>query len=250
MSLVTIGGIATARVTRRQLTEIMVSDVHRARARRLVRPNVVVASNGSVIARYHRDASYRALIDNADIVDPDGMSLVFATRLLSKQPLHERVATTDFLIDAATAAEREGIRFFFLGAKPGVARRASHRLTALFPALQIVGVRHGYFEETDSSAICADILESGADVLWLGLGSPQQEAFAMRYRDQLGGLAWIRTCGGLFDHYGADVPRASMWMQRFGLEWLHRAALEPRRLGLRYLASNPLALYHLMTKTR
>lgn len=248
--MITIGGISTARVTRRQLADAMVADVWAARSNILATPRVVIASNGSVIARYHRDAGYRALIDAADIVDPDGMSLVFATRLLLKEPLHERLATTDFLVDAAAAAEREGIGFFFLGAKPGVARRASRRMIERFPALRISGVRHGYFEEAEGSAICAQIRASGADVLWLGLGSPHQERFAMRYRDELAGLAWIRTCGGLFDYYGAGVPRAPMWMQRCGLEWLHRAALEPRRLGLRYLASNPIASYHLLTKTR
>ena len=248
--LITVGGIRTVHVTRDRLSEIMIEDVMAARAGTQMRPRVVVASNGSVIARYHRDPAYRALVDQADIVDPDGMSLVFATRLLLRQPLLERVATTDFLVNAAAAAERHGARFFLLGAKPGVAQRAGRWLVDHYPRLQIAGARHGYFEEDEIPAICAEIRDSGTDVLWLGLGSPHQEAFAIHNRERLGGVAWIRTCGGLFDHYGADVPRAPLWMQAAGLEWLHRSMLEPRRLGTRYLASNPLALYHLLTKTR
>lgn len=245
-----IGGIPTACVTRAELAQIMVRDALAARAGDLKQPRVVVASNGSVIAGYHRQPAFRSLIDQADLIDPDGMSLVLTTRLLWRRPLGERVATTDFIIDACEAAEKAGLRFFFLGGRPGIAARAADELRRRYPGLQIVGVRHGYFDDVEVPEICAEIRASGADVLWLGLGSPRQEAFAIANRAQLAGLGWIRTCGGLFDHLGAGVRRAPLWLQNAGLEWLHRAMLEPRRLGGRYLVTNPAALFHLMTKSR
>ncbi len=245
-----VGGISTARVNRKELAQMMIADVQRGRSGALAAPRLVVASNGAVIAKYHSDAKFRALIDSADIVDPDGQPLILAARLLLREPLRERIATTDFINDAAAAAAEHGIRFYFLGARPGLAEAAARRLVSRFPGLQIVGTEHGYFEEAEVPAILARIRASRADVLWLGLGSPHQERFAVEHRDALSGLTWIRTCGGLFDHLGGDVPRAPGWMQTMGLEWLFRAILEPRRLGLRYLVTNPAAAYHLLTKTR
>ncbi|QAY79902.1 glycosyltransferase [Sphingosinicella sp. BN140058] len=227
----------------------MLEDVQSARAGLLRLPRVIVASNGSVIARYHSDPQFRALIDAADLVDPDGMPLVLASRLLWKRPLTERVATTDFIHDACRVAVEQGLRFYFLGARPGVADRAADRLRALHPGVQIVGSRHGYFGADEEEEICATVRSSGADVLWLGLGSPAQESFAIRRRASLAGLGWIRTCGGMFDHYTGLVPRAPQWMQNAGLEWLHRSMLEPARLGVRYLKTNPAAVWHLLTKS-
>ncbi|MDJ0391465.1 WecB/TagA/CpsF family glycosyltransferase [Roseomonas sp. E05] len=244
-----VGGIDTARSTRAELAQRMVAQTALARAGTAQRPQLVFSSNGSVIAAYHRDPGFRALIDKADLVDADGMPLVMASRLLCRQPLRERVATTDFIEDACAAAEREGIRFYFLGSAPGVAACAAERLLLRYPRLQVAGTRHGYFGDAEVAGICAEVVRLRTDILWLGLGSPRQEAFAVANQARLAGLAWLRTCGGLFDHMAGTVPRAPRWMQKAGLEWLHRAAKEPRRLGPRYLATNPLATYHLMTKT-
>lgn len=245
-----IGGIATTRITSAGLADQMVLDVLHARMDRSLPPKVVIASNGSVIARYHRDPDFRALVDQADLVDPDGMPLVLVTRLLWRRPLVERVATTDFIHDAARIAATMGLRFYFLGGKPGIAARAADNLRSAYPGLQIVGTRDGYFAPEEAPAACAAVVASGADILWLGLGSPMQERFAIEHRHRLAGIAWIRTCGGLFDHTAGSFRRAPGWMQKIGLEWLHRATMEPSRLGLRYLATNPPALYHLLTKTR
>ncbi|WP_202800499.1 WecB/TagA/CpsF family glycosyltransferase [Novosphingobium sp. Rr 2-17] len=183
------------------------------------------------------------------MIDADGMPLVLASRMFCKRPLPERIATTDFLLDAAAEATRSGIRFYLLGARPGVAARAAEHLRYRFPGLQIVGTRHGFFERSDLPKICAKVIESGADVLWLGLGAGLQETIALECRDRLPGVAWVRTCGGLFDHYGGGVSRAPGWMQRSGMEWAYRAAREPLRLGWRYLITNPQAAWHLLTKT-
>lgn len=245
-----LGGIICSRMTRAELADAMLRDVEAARSGALAEPRLVVYANGDVVARYHSDPGYRALIDAADIVDVDGMPLVLMSKLLCKHALRERVATTDFVLDASAAAARAGTRFYLLGAKPGVAKEAAANLTKAFPGLQIVGARDGYFAPDQEEQVCADVRASGADVLWLGLGSPYQERFAARNRARLGGLAWVHTCGGLFDFYAKRVPRAPTWVQDTGFEWLFRAMVEPRRLSGRYLRTNPVALYHLLTKTR
>ena len=141
------------------------------------------------------------------------------------------------------------MRFFFLGARPGVAERAAETLGRRFRELSIVGIHHGYFAEEEVPAICERVVAARTDVLWLGLGVPRQERFAIAHRARLAGVAWIRTCGGLFDHYAGGIARAPLWMQNSGLEWLFRTVQEPGRLGVRYLLTNPQALYHLGTKT-
>jgi N-acetylglucosaminyldiphosphoundecaprenol N-acetyl-beta-D-mannosaminyltransferase len=246
---ITVGGIASTRTTRAELAAELVDDVRAARTGKRSVPKLVFASNGMVIARYHSDDHFRQMIDQADIIDVDGMPLVFATKLLCKTPLKERVATTDFIRDASAVAVREGIRFYFLGARPDHAKVSAENLARMYPGLQFAGARHGYFSLEEEEAVCADIVNSGADVLWLGLGSPKQEAFALRNRERLSGLAWIRTCGGLFDFYSNFVPRAPIWLQNAGVEWLYRVWQEPTRLGMRYLFTNPAAMYHLLTKT-
>ncbi len=244
-----IGGIPTDRLTREALVEIMLDDCRDAARGLLLHPRIVVSSNGSVIARYHRDPEFRRLINQADLVDADGAPLVFASRLFCRDPLPERIATTDFIEDCCLAAVQNDLRFYFLGAKPGVAEQAVARLRMRYPRLQVVGVRDGYFGAHEAPDICLRIREAGTHVVWLAMGSPLQEQFAAANRRNLSGVAWIRTCGGLFDHVAGHVKRAPKWMQDMGLEWLHRMKEEPSRLGMRYLMTNPLAAYHLMTKT-
>lgn len=245
-----VGGIPTARVTRAELAEMMLHDCRMARAGALAHPRVVISSNGAVIARYHGDWEFRQLVAQADIVDADGAPLVIASRWLTARPLPERVATTDLIHDCSALAAENGVRFFFLGGRPGVAFAAAKRLGSLYPGLQVAGCRDGYFGEGEEVAIRQCIKDAGTDILWLGLGSPAQERLATRWRRELAGVAWIRTCGGLFDHVAGNVSRAPVWMQEAGLEWLHRMRQEPRRLGPRYLSTNPIAAFHLLTKTR
>lgn len=247
---VIVGGLPIARVTRADMAQLMIEDVARAREGAMAHPRLLTSANGSVVAAYHSEPELRDSLDRIDLIDADGMPLVFASRLFCKHPLTERAATTDFLLDACAHAARGGIRFYFLGARPGVAARAAEHLRYRFPGLQVVGTRNGYFQDEDLPEVCRQVRESGADVLWLGLGTPRQERVAVAARDLLGGVAWVRTCGGLFDHYGGGVSRAPYWMQAVGLEWLYRAAREPLRLGWRYLVTNPVAVYYLLTRTR
>jgi N-acetylglucosaminyldiphosphoundecaprenol N-acetyl-beta-D-mannosaminyltransferase len=246
---ITVGGLPIVRLTRAQMCEMMVSDVELAREGVLKRPRVITSANGNTISMYHSDTSFRAQIDRMDLINADGMPLVYASRVFCRNALPERLATTDFILDASAQAAKSGIRFFFLGARPGVAALAAEHMADCFPGLEVVGTRHGYFDRGEIPAICEEVRRSGADVLWLGLGCGLQEAVALECRDRLAGLAWVHTCGGLFDYYGAGVPRAPAWMRSAALEWAYRGAREPVRLGWRYVTTNPRAFWHLATKT-
>jgi N-acetylglucosaminyldiphosphoundecaprenol N-acetyl-beta-D-mannosaminyltransferase len=86
-------------------------------------------------------------------------------------------------------------------------------------------------------------------VLWIGLGVPHQQRFVVRHRGLLDRVGLAKTCGGLFDFLAGKNSRAPQWMQDYGLEWLYRMSLEPRRLGWRYAVSNPHAVWLLATRS-
>jgi exopolysaccharide biosynthesis WecB/TagA/CpsF family protein len=244
-----IGGLPTARLSRTELARLMV--IHcRAMRRSPVppRPKLVFSSNGQGVALAGRNPAFAALMQEADIVHADGASVVFASRLCGT-PLPERVATTDFFHDAARAAAEAGLTFFILGGSERQNQGAVTAISRLYPTLRIVGRQHGYFGPEENDAVCARIRASGADVVWVALGRPRQERWCVENRDKLRGVGWLKTCGGLYGFLAGEQPRAPVWMQMAGLEWLHRAFCEPRRLIWRYLTTNPYALYRLLFHT-
>lgn len=212
-------------------------------------PKLVFSSNGQGLALAGRDPSFMDVMLRADIIHADGMPVVFASKLTSA-PLPERIPTTDFFHDAARAAESSGLKFFMLGGKEEQNDAAVAAIRKMYPALRIVGRHHGYFGDDEDEAVCTMVRESQADVLWVGLGKPRQEVWCLRNRARLQGVGWLKTCGGLYAFLAGDVPRAPMWMQRMGLEWLFRMMDDPKRLTMRYLSTNPYALYRLLRYTR
>jgi exopolysaccharide biosynthesis WecB/TagA/CpsF family protein len=244
---VTVGGISTACVSRRQLGGLMVGDCLAARGG-LRLPRLVFASNGHAIAMAALDAGFRAQFGQADLVHADGEPVVVASRLLTDTPVPERSATTDFLFDAAGAAEEFGLKFYLLGSTDEINARAADKLTETYPGIEIVGRRNGYFRREAEEAICAEINASGADVVWVGLGVPLEYEFCLRITSRLK-VGWIVTCGGCFNFAAGDYVRAPDWMQNNGLEWLHRLWREPRRLFWRYLVTNPIAIAMLLFRT-
>src|SRR5690606_15329458 len=141
------------------------------------------------------------------------------------------------------------LRFFILGAKEEENRAVVQAIRKLYPDVEIVGRHHGYFPPEDDKRVCDLVRASGADVLWVALGKPRQECWSIRNRQNLKGVGWIKTCGGLYSFLTGDAPRAPAWMQRLGLEWLYRVFEEPKRLGWRYLSTNPIAAYRLLRYT-
>jgi len=246
-SRVRVGGLKTACVSRSQLSQVMVGDCLAARGGNRA-PKLVFASNGHAIALSALDSKFRSLFEQADLIHADGEPVVFASKLLTATPVPERSATTDFIFDAAGAAREHGLKFYLLGSTDEVNARAVQKLERAYPGIQIVGRRNGYFRREDEAAICEEIKGSGADVLWVGLGVPFEYEFSLRNKARLR-VGWVVTCGGCFNFAAGEYVRAPDWMQKVGLEWLHRVWREPRRLFWRYLVTNPIALLMLLCKT-
>jgi N-acetylglucosaminyldiphosphoundecaprenol N-acetyl-beta-D-mannosaminyltransferase len=245
---VLLGGIRTACLSRAELSRMMLIDCFAAREAEGTPPRLVFALNGHTIALAAQDGKFRQVFQRADIIHADGQASVFASRLLTNSPVPERSATTDFIHDAAKVAVEHGLRFFLLGATEEANEKAARILRETYPGLQITGRRHGYFSVLDEDEICDEINLAQPDVIWAGLSVPLEYEFAVRNRNRLK-AGWLVTCGGCFHYVSGDYIRAPRWMQKAGLEWLHRIWREPKRLFWRYAVTNPLALFYLLTRT-
>jgi exopolysaccharide biosynthesis WecB/TagA/CpsF family protein len=111
--------------------------------------------------------------------------------------------------------------------------------------LKIAGRHHGYFPAVQNADVCKAVVDSGAEVLWMALGKPRQEFWSIENRERLRGVAWIKTCGGLYA-FLAGRRRAPLWVQNVGLEWKFRGLQEPPRLGWRYLVTNTHAMWRML----
>jgi|KBSMisStaDraftv2_1062788.scaffolds.fasta_scaffold113423_2 N-acetylglucosaminyldiphosphoundecaprenol N-acetyl-beta-D-mannosaminyltransferase len=252
-SEIMLGGLTTACLSRDGLARMMLQDCLMARDSvqsqpNLAHPKLIFASNGHVIAMAARDAAFRALLGQADVIHADGQAMVFVSRL-TRAPIPERSATTDFLHDAAKVAAQHGLRFFLLGATEEANAEAARRLVRAYPGLKIVGRRHGYFSRDEENEICDEINLAQPDVIWVGLSAPLEYEFSVRNKSRLR-AGWLVTCGGCYNYVTGAYKRAPRWMQACGLEWLFRLAHEPQRLFWRYAVSNPLAILMLLTRTR
>jgi N-acetylglucosaminyldiphosphoundecaprenol N-acetyl-beta-D-mannosaminyltransferase len=244
---VMVGGLRTACLSRPQLTKLMLGDCLAACGGKR-RPKLVFASNGHAIALAATDAQFRKYFEAANLIHADGQPVVIASKLLTRHPIPERSATTDFIHDAAQAAAETGLSFFLLGGTERVNAQCAMALELQYASLHIAGRSNGYFTPEEEGALCEAINASGADVLWVGLGVPLEYDFCVRNRHRLN-AGWIVTCGGCFNFVTGDYARAPDWMQRCSLEWLYRLLHDPRRLFWRYAITNPLALFALLTKT-
>jgi len=249
VSISRVGGLPIAIVDRAESAELMV-DLALDRRDTTIPPLIVTSANGQVLSLCARQAAIRDLFLQTDLIHADGMSLVFASRAFCKRPLPERICTTDFFHDVAEVGQRRGARMFFLGGTQAVIEAAAQRMQAQYPNLKVVGCASGYARRAGEEARVIDAINAAQpDILWIGLGVPLEQQFAVRNRDRLRGVGLIKTAGGLFDVLSGDKSRAPRWLINVGMEWVYRWYLEPRRLAVRYLTTNPHALYLLLTRT-
>ena len=247
-SSVMLGGLPIARYSMDEAASNIVEHALRVRGRNL-RPLFSTSANGQVLAMCLRQPELLDLMHKADHIHADGMPLVKFSRFWSPEPLPERVSTTDLVHAVAAKAQAAGVSFYFLGATEEVNAKAVDAMQQAYTQLKIVGRRNGYFTRNEEERIVADIRRKRPDILWVGLGFPLEQQFIVRNLDRLRGVGVVKTSGGLFDFLSGSVRRAPEWMQRSGLEWAYRAYQEPRRLALRYLITNPLAVYALWSRS-
>jgi len=199
----------------------------------------VITPNLEHLRRYRRDESLKSHFRAADLVLADGMPLVWASRLKGT-PLPARVAGSDLIWSLSMEAARSGRSVFVLGGTREAGWEAARRLQEKCPGLLIAGMLYppfGFEEDPQAMDQIVETLETvQPDIVYVGLGFPKQELVIAHLRDRFP-QTWFLGIGISIGFVGGQVARAPVWMQRAGLEWLHRLAQEPRRLGRRYLVN-------------
>lgn len=203
--------------------------------------------NGNALSLSARDAKLRRIICNADGVDPDGMSIVLASRFLPGPSLPERVVTTDFAHEIFSNAKDTPISVYLLGGTNKENAKAREAIKSQYNGVTVHG-RDGYFDENEEPNIIKEINDLRPDILFVGMGVPKEQYFCDSNLNKLN-AGWIKTCGGMFKVFGGDVQRPPIWVQNIGMEWFYRCLKEPRHVLLRYLITNPHSIY-LILKNR
>lgn len=195
-----------------------------------------VAVNAAKLVAMQDDPRLREIVYGCDLISADGQSVVWASRLRGN-PLPERVAGIDLMEALLAMAERKGYRVFVLGARREVLELAVAELRKRHPLLVVAGYRDGYFDDSESEAVCAEIHAARADILLVAISSPRKEYWLAGHLDQLG-VSFAMGVGGAIDVIAGVTHRAPRAAQRLGLEWLFRLVQEPRRLFVRYAVTN------------
>ncbi len=197
----------------------------------------VVTPNLDILRRCSREGEVRMLLHQADLRVADGMPLIWASRLQGT-PLPERVAGSSLISTLSAAAAERGRTVFLLGGEPGAAEGAAAVLRDRHSNVRIAGIHcppMGFErDEAQMGEIRKALLAARPDIVYVALGSPKQERLIRELRPLLPQAWWIGV-GISFSFLCGRVKRAPLWMQRIGLEWVHRLAQEPRRLARRYL---------------
>lgn len=196
--------------------------------------------NAYTLSLTAKDEDYAAVIDRGDLNLTDGMPLAWLGRRLGFDvDPKDRPRGCDVFIETARAGVATGLRHYLYGGTPEVVGRLADELRQLAPGIQIAGVESPPFrplEPSEKDELVHRVKASGADIVWVGLGTPKQDHFVDEYREKLG--ATLVAVGAAFDFIAGSVPQAPEWMRRNGVEWVHRLASEPRRLWKRYLVGN------------
>jgi exopolysaccharide biosynthesis WecB/TagA/CpsF family protein len=241
LATVGIGGVQVATLSLDALIARMLNDAPPRRALGQ-RPLLVFDCNGQGLSMNASDPAFRADLAQADIVHADGQVIVMASHWIGTTPIADRSSTTDMFLDSLPRAAGAGVSYYLLGGEESVNAACAARAFASAPRLRLAGRRNGFWRPEEEDAVVEAINRAAPDVLWVGMGKPREQAFCVRNRDRIK-AGWLVTCGGLFNFVTGGYPRAPLWMQRTGFEWLHRMATRPRQLAWRYLTTNPHALW-------
>lgn len=195
----------------------------------------VVVNAGKIVAMQNDEALRQSVLE-ADMINADGMSVVWASRFLGKA-LPARVAGIDLMLELVKMAHEHGYKCYFFGARPEVVENVVGFFKNEYSSNIIAGYRNGYFKEEEEEQIAREISSSGADMLFVAMSSPKKEIFVNKYK-KLMNVPFVMGVGGSFDVVAGVTKRAPVWMQKVGMEWFYRFIQEPRRMWKRYLVGN------------
>jgi len=204
-------------------------------------PHYVCVTGVHGVMESYRDWRLREIHNAAGLVTPDGMPLVWCSRLKGFSHV-QRVYGPDLMLALCQRSVGRGYRHFLYGGAPGVAEKAAARLRARFRGLDIAGSFCPPFRaltRQEDDDVVSRINSAGADVVWVGISTPKQEYWMAEHVYRLSAPVLIGV-GAAFDFHAGVKRQAPRWMMQAGLEWLFRMMSEPRRLWRRYLFNNPL----------
>ena len=193
--------------------------------------------NAGKVVKMQSDKKLKESVISSDIINADGMSVVWAARFLGHK-IKERVAGIDLMENLVELAHKKKYKCFFLGAKEQVVKRIVDHYSEKYSNKIIAGYRNGYFENYEEKTLVDQIIKSKANLLFVAMSSPKKEIFLNKYKIELKSVNLIMGVGGSFDVISGEVNRAPLFMQKIGLEWFYRFAQEPRRMWRRYLIGN------------
>lgn len=209
-------------------------------------PAYVCVCTVHTVMQCRRSEALRRVVNASAMNTPDGMPLVWLSRMAGFRDV-TRVYGPDLMLAEMARSQEAGHRHFFYGGAGETPARLSQKLAQRFPGIRITGTYAPPFAPVD--ALCSDdivqlINDARPDIVWVGISTPKQELWMSRMRRFLSAPVLIGV-GAAFDFHSGKVAQAPRWMQRSGLEWLFRLMREPRRLWRRYLVDNPWFLYEL-----
>jgi N-acetylglucosaminyldiphosphoundecaprenol N-acetyl-beta-D-mannosaminyltransferase len=231
MHKVTVQGIAIESIDRSQLESLILKSVAGGRKEIFAYVNVHAMN----IAR--SEIRFKRFLQTADHVYCDGEGVRVGAKLLGES-LSPRIVLTRWILDLADLLARHGYSIFLLGGAEPTVERAAALLQRSVPGLALAGFHHGYFGGDGNRAVIEKINSVRPDVLFVGLGMPDQEYWIEENKEALQ-VKTIIPCGGMIDYLSGAKAAPPAWMWQHGLEWLHRFLQEPVRLWRRYLIGNP-----------
>jgi N-acetylglucosaminyldiphosphoundecaprenol N-acetyl-beta-D-mannosaminyltransferase len=238
VTTIEILGVPVPRLDRRQALDEIVRLYEQPEAAR------VFYVNAHTLNLTASDPGYRNALLAADLILNDGAGLSIAARIRGDRfPANLNGTDLNPLI-LELAADR-GWPVFLLGAAAGVAARVAELAGERWPSLQIAGTASGYFD--DPREMAETIRRAGTGLLMVAMGNPLQEMFLTDHLEATGARLGIGV-GAFFDFTAGVVPRAPAWMIRFGVEWIYRLKLEPRRMWRRYIVGNPVFLVRVISE--
>ncbi|MDQ0244826.1 N-acetylglucosaminyldiphosphoundecaprenol N-acetyl-beta-D-mannosaminyltransferase [Bacillus fengqiuensis] len=212
-------GIDVCGETYEQLTARLLADIEEKRNA------FIVAINPEKIMKAQQDESLRQLLNSATYQIPDGIGVIIAS-MLKGGSIRQRVTGIDMMLQLCKEAAIHQKKIFLYGAKPGIVDEAKVKLEEMFPGIQITGTLHGY--EKDEKVIADTINASGAEIIFVALGSPAQENWIIEHKEKLAPYVY-QGVGGSFDVISGRLNRAPAFFQKLGLEWFYRLLKEPWR---------------------
>jgi exopolysaccharide biosynthesis WecB/TagA/CpsF family protein len=226
-----LAGMELDRMTEAEVVASVLEALDQQRGGWVATPNV------DICRAAHHDPQLAAVMAGASLSVPDGMPLIWATRLRGDK-LPERITGASLIFSLSEAAAASGRSVYYLGGLPGVPEAAAARLGADYPGLKVAGTDSppfGFDKTAEGvAAVLARLEECAPDIVFVGLGFPKQEKLITALAPALP-RTWFVACGAAIPFAAQALPRAPVWMQHSGLEWAFRLFSEPRRLARRYL---------------